>query len=349
MSEAADVEREVEDFFTEEIFGAAPPVENDPPFPGEAPPESKPVEEVVLETPTPQEEAEDAEEEGVSETPDDSEQGSEQPPEEEEEPQEEEYLAWAKKQYGDDLDPQKLARAAWEKERMLGQKAESEKRLQQEAKQREIQEMIDALNTPGHLTQEEDNWVNEAVFSEDPTEWAIHALRGERPDLYAAIRNRWAAQGEQEAQQAAILHSQVMQRAMEPQPSPTESYALALGQTLQAIGLNIEQHGPMLLQKLDELGTTHPAVRGIQSPDPEMRALAAQSVWDLISQSRTTVSKARTDDVVAARVKEEQLRQNAAGINGSGPRKEEPKKSKFWDEFEMEEEQINSRPQWGKE
>jgi hypothetical protein len=352
MSEAADAEREAEDFFNEEIFGAAPPVENDPAFPGDAPPESKPVEGIVTDTPPSDSPEGEPEVEAPAEDPDETVEIPAEGEVVDETPQEEEYLTWAKKQYGEDLDPEKLARAAWEKERLLGQKAESEKRLQEEAHRREVEGMLQALNTPGHLTNEEDNWVNEAILSGDPGEWAVHALRGERPDLYAAIRNRWSAQGEQEAQRAAILHTQVTQQALAPRVSVAESYALALGQTFQSVGLNIEEHGPLILAKLDELGAAHPAVRGIQSHDPEMRALAAQSVWDLISSSQTTVQKARTEDVVQQRVQEEQLRQNAAGVNGGSPHVEPPKKSKFWEEFEEETRERGwdgERPQYGRE
>src|SRR6187399_1038473 len=101
MSEAADAaEREVEDFFTEEIFGAKPPVENEAPFPVEAPPEPKPVEEVAID-PT------EGTEEGTEENPDSEETPPEQEETEAEEgtveeapvSEEEAHLAWARKKY----------------------------------------------------------------------------------------------------------------------------------------------------------------------------------------------------------------------------------------------------------
>jgi len=367
MPEAADAEREVEDFFNEEIFGAKPPVENEAPFPT-APPETKPVEEVVIDTPV---------EEAVETPPDDTPPDETTPPGEEipvdpdalpetppqdevtepEEPAEDEYRTWAKKQYGDDLDFEneqiaKLARANYEKEKLLGKKAEEAKVAQQEREAIEVQQRIDALNTPGVLTQEEDNWVNEALISNDPGEYAYNALQAERPDLYASIMDRWSALGEQEARQARALHSKVLQVVTAPQPSEQETYTAALGQTFVSLGLDIEQHGPLVLSKAEELGNGHPAVIGMMSHDPDVRKIATRAIFDLVTQGKTTVQKAKTDDVVAARVQEEQLRQNAAGITQGGPRVESPKKSPFWEQFDAEIEERGwdgNRPTYGRD
>jgi len=358
MPEAADAEREVEDFFNEEIFGAKPPVENEAPFPTEAPVEAKPIEEVVLETPDPEVEVETPEVETPAEDPDETVEGlPETPPQEEVEEQEEAYATWAKKQYGDDLDldnPQvaKVAKAAYEKEKMLGAKAEEARRLQQEAETREIQERIDALNTPGNLTQEEDNWVNEATVSDDPGEWAYNALQQQRPDLYAAIMDRWSSMGEAEARTARSFHSRIVQAVSAPQPSEQETYTAALGETFTSLGLNIDSHGPLILAKAEELGAAHPSVQGMMSHDPDIRRIATRSVFDLVAQGNVTVQKAKTDDVVAARVQEEQLRQNAAGIQQAGGPREEPKKQGgFWDEFDKEIEEKGwdgNRPTYGR-
>jgi hypothetical protein len=359
MTEAADAEREVEDFFNEEIFGAKPEAEKQEPFPTEVP-ESKPVAEIATDTPPeeeplpetpPQEEGAEPEEqpaeEGVSETPE----------EVSDEPVEEPYAAWAKKQYGDDLDltneqTAKVARAAYEKEKLLGKKAEEARDLQRQAEEREIQQRIDALNTPGALTPEEDEWVNEAISANDPSEWAYNALQQQRPDLYATIMDRWATLGEVEARRARAFHSQVLQVVSAPQPDEQETYTAALGQTFSSLGLNIEQHGPLILAKAEELGNTHPAVVGMMSRDEDVRRIATRAVFDLVAQGQTTVQKAKTDDVVAQRVQEEKLREAAAGIQQGGPRVDQPKKSKWWEDFDTEIEERGwdgNRPTYGRE
>lgn len=360
MSEAADqAEKDVEDFFNEEIFGAKPPVENEPPFP-QAEPEPKPLEEVVLETP---DEAPETPEE-VSDTPteDAPEQGedvSETPEEVSDIPEDDEaHLAWARKKFGEGIDLEgdtnkMLAKAAYEQEKLLGKQAEERRRLEQEAEQREIQERITALNTPGVLTAEEDIWVDEATQAGDPGEYAYDALQSGRPDLYAAVMDRWSTLGEVEARRARALHSQVLQLVSVPQPSEQESYTAALGGTFVSLGLNIERDGPLILQKAEELGAQHPSVQGMMSTDEDVRRIATRSIYDLVAAGKTVVHKAKQDDVVQQRVQEEQLRQNAAGVNGGGAQRiAEPKKSSFWEQFDAEIAEKGwdgQRPTYGRE
>jgi len=355
MSEAADAERAVEDFFNEEIFGAKPEADKEAPFPVEAPPEPKPVAEVAVDTPPEPEDPEEGTEEGTEETPDSEEvapeQGEVEPEEGTAEASEEEYLTWAKKQYGDDLDPDKLARAAWEKEKLLGQKSESEKRLQKEAQDREIEQRLEFLNTPGVLTDEEDAWIDEAVTSADPAAAADALLTEGRADLYGAFIGRWLQQGDAEARQALQHRDRVMQWVSTPQPTEQESYTAALGQTFVSLGLDIETMGPKILQKAEELGVNHPSVQGMMSQDPDVRRIATRSVYDLATQGTTVVQKAKQDDVVAQRVQEEQLRQGAAAISNGGARPVEQKKGGFWDEFDKEIEERGwdgKRPSYGR-
>jgi len=337
---STEAEREIEDLFNAEVFGVDTSQGGVTPIPQEVP-ESKPVEQAAQAVEedgqtegTP--EAEVVEEAAEEEAPEAVEEGTEEVEEEAEE-----YVSWAKKQFGDDIDldsdsSKKLAKSAFEKERMLGKKAEESKQLKQEAEARAIQQRIDALNTPGNLTPEEDGWVDEAIVSGDPAEWAYSALQGERPDLYAAVLDRWAAQGESESRMARTLHSRVLQVVSQPQPSREESYAASLGSTFIELGLNIESHGPAILAKAEELGSGHPAVAGMMSPDGDVRRIATRAIYDLISAGKTTVSKAQQDDVVAARVKEQQLREKAAGVTTGKPHVAQPKKSPFWEEFDAE-------------
>jgi hypothetical protein len=341
MSEAADAERAIEDMFAEEIMGAAPePPEPEPDFPVIAPPEPKSVSEAI-------QLAEDGQEEGTPEeevagTPLidlDLEDDGQTVTLDEEEP----YVAWAKKQFGEDIDldsdtAQKLAKSAYEKEKMLGKKAEETRSLQMEREQRELQEQIDALNAPGNLSREEDTWVDEAVMSGDPSEWARNALEQGRPDLYSSVLDRWSTLGPDEARQARILHGQVLQIIQNQPTAETrqQSYTQALGQTFLDLGLNLETHGTVILQKVEELGSQHPDVIGMMSQDPTVRAMATRHLYDLVASGKTTVAKAKTDDVVSRRVQEESLRQKAAAIENGGPRQQEQKKSTFWESFDEE-------------
>jgi hypothetical protein len=342
---SADPERAIEDLFNQEIFGVdtsnPDTLEPEPPIEMTPIPEPKSVGEAIQaaedgqeeETPEPEVEGTplielDLEDDGEVIVLDEVEE-------------EEEYVSWAKKQFGDDVDlenasARKLAKSAFEKEKMLGKKAEEANQLKAERDRQELQAKIDALQTPGNVTPEEDAWIDEAVSSGDPGEWAYNALQAERPDLYAAIINRWASMGEGEAAQARRLDAAIIQAISQPQPSKEESYSMALGQTFQSLGLDIETQGPIILAKAEELGASHPSVVAMMSPDPTIRQLGTRNVFDLAVAGKTTVRKAVLDDDVQARVKEETLRQQAAGVTTGKPHVEAPKKSAFWEGFDEE-------------
>lgn len=354
MSEAEDAERDVEDFFNEQILGVTQLEEKQDQFPTEALPEPKPLDEVAVdETPTPQEEAEDAEVEPDEESDESVEESVTEDPVVEDDA----HLAWARKKYGEGIDLENetsrmLAKAAYEQERMIGKQAEERRRLEQEAQAREIQQKIDFLNSPGSLTIEEDAWIDEAVSSGDAATAADALLNEGRADLYGAFIARWVQQGDREAMEAIQHRDRVMAWVQTPEPSETESYTLALGQTFQSLGMNIESHGPVILAKAEELGVNHPSVQGMMSQDPDVRRIATRAVYDLATQGQVAVRKAKTDDVVAQRVQEERLRQGAAGITNGGSRPEEKKKSAFWDKFDEEIEERGwdgNRPQYGRE
>ena len=219
----------------------------------------------------------------------------------------------------------KFARAAFEKERLLGKKAEEARALQPE--QRSARPGADRrAEHARHLTPEEDGWVNEAIVADDPGEWAYNALQGSGP---ISTRRSWIA-GRRSARGGAAGRAPPLQGAAgvsTPHPDEQETYAAALGQTFLSLGLDIETHGPQILQKAEELGADHPSVQGMMSPVEDIRRLATRSIWDLVGAGRNTVQKAKTDDVVEARVKEEQLRQGAAGIQQGGPRVPQTPKS----------------------
>jgi len=173
-------------------------------------------------------------------------------------------------------------------------------------------------------------------MSNDPAEWAYNALQADRPDLYATVLNRWSSMGEQEAGKARRFEAKIIQSLSAPRMSVTETYTMALGQTFQALGLDIESQGPILLAKAEELGPNHPAVQAMLSQDPTIRQLGTRNVYDLAVSSKTTVQKARVDDDVEARVKEETLRAKAAGITKGTAHVEPPKKNPFWEGFDEE-------------
>lgn len=353
MSEAEDAERAVEDLFNEEILGLKEPERDEAPFPTEAPPESKPVEETTDPDLPPEEEQEQI----VEVPPELPDVQVEIEPTEEpgrDEPEEEPYLAWAKKQYGEELDPDKLARAAYEKEQLLGRKAQEEKQREEERRKESLQRDIDRLHTYGALTPEEEAWVEERAMEGDLDEAAKACFENGRYDLYAALTDRFVAMGGAAAQYANARRSAYIQDAVafyqQPELSPQEQRRQVFRQVFASVGLDLDAHGPVVLAKAQELGG-HYAL-ALENGDEGQQAVAARALFDLATATQTEVSKHRLDDVVQQRVQEEKLRQNAAGVTQGGARVEQKKKDPFWENFEEEVEERGwdgNRPSYGNE
>jgi hypothetical protein len=256
--------------------------------------------------------------------------------------EEPEYAVWARKQFGDDLnlaDPQiaKLAESRYEAERMVGRsqaELQEQRRLMEEE---DTRRRVASLHERSDLTEDESDWVDMAVESEDPAAFAVAALENDRRDLYGSILDRWATQGESQSARVRDLHARVVAAYSQPAPDPQAQYREALAQSFSEVGLNVQQHGNVILAKASELGDTNPFVRGMMSPNPEIRSMSVRAVWDLAQSSQVTVQKVARDDEVAARVAEERLREAAAGVGNGTVHQAPPKRQgSFWDEFDEE-------------
>jgi hypothetical protein len=324
------------DFLADEVFGS-----------GEAKPDPEPdnlESQVVPEVEEPEEEDKillpDPAFEDRPET-EQIEQPGEEPasPETVEEP---EYAVWARKQFGDELDlsnPQiaKIAESRYEAEKMIG-KSQSELQEQRKLMEEEsAQRRIASLSQRADLTEEESDWVDVAIESEDPAAYAVSALENDRRDLYGAILDRWATQGESQSAKARDLHARVVQAYSQPAPDPQAQFRDALAQSFSAVGLNVGQHGSVILAKASELGDANPYVQGMMSQDPNIQQMAVRAIWDLAQSTQVTVQKVAREDDVAARVAEERLREGAAVV-GNGTVHQTPPKTQggFWDEFDEE-------------
>jgi hypothetical protein len=341
---SADPERAIEDLFNQEIFGVdtsnPDTLEPEPPIEMAPVPEPKSVGEAI-------QAAEDGQEE---ETPEPEVEGTpliEMDLDGEGEDgttvtlEEEEYVAWAKKQFGDDVDlenasARKLAKSAFEKEKMLGAKSQEAKELREAQDAAELQRKIDALTTPGALTEEDEAWVETAATDANPFEYAYNAHLAGRDDLYNAILSQYGSMGPQEEALARRFHGEMIQRLSQPQLSPQEQQVQMMRSSFADGGLDYDAHREIIIAKAGELGENHPMVRSILSENVEARAMAIRGVYDLAMAGKTTVHKAKLEDDVQSRVKEEQLRQKVAGVTTGKPHVEAPKKSAFWEGFDEE-------------
>jgi ribosomal protein S24E len=305
-------------------------------------------EETFVEDETPGEESDDEGEAELEEEP------REEAEDEIEVQAETDFTLWAKNKYGEDVDLEKLAKATYNQEQLLGRKAAEFEAEQQARRELEQQMILDTLNTNyAGLSPEEDEWVDEAVMSESPLDWAISALQNDRVDLYNTVLNRFGMQGEREQQLASEIRARVLfeaQRQPEPQASYQEVLASMLNYTFQGLGMDINTHGPVVAEQAAALGGSHPLVQAMQSEDDNLRALAVQQIYERAGNSKTTVQKAVYDDMNGAKAREAELRAGAAGVNsGSGPRKSPKAKSFFdaWDEAAADLRVDGNNPRYG--
>jgi len=319
------------DFLADEVFGEGAP---------ETPAEPEPNLESQVETPeTPEEPA--LPEPVFEEQPETAQPADPEPAETETPVEEPEYAVWARKQFGEDLDltnPQiaKLAQSRWEAERMVG-KSQAELQEQRRLMEEEsAARRVASLHERADLNDEESDWVDQAVESGDPAAFAVAALENDRRDLYSAILDRWATQGEQESSRVRDFHSRVVAAYSQPAPDPQAQFQQALGESFQAVGLNVRDHGSIILAKAAELGDANPYVQGMMAQDPQVRAMAVRAVWDLSQSTQATIQKVTRDDEVAARVAEERLRENAAVVGNGTLHQEPPPSGGFWSEFDEE-------------
>ena len=365
-------ERQLADFLTEEVFSDKPrsvgeamkaadledptPLIEDPPgAPGEEleqepplPPQPEPVETgpiVVSDEPGRDDEKREppAAVEGEV-TPEEEELGEIE--EEEELP----HLVWAKKKYGDD--PDKWAKAAFDQEQHISRMANSLKEAEALAVQwYEYAQQAEAAATSAQtqgmpLSASEENWVEQAMAN--PHGYARQAAMQGNVNLFNAVLARVA---EENPGVAASIGSQIqmeMQQIvaaengqMQSGPPPLDQ---ALGASFQRLGINLEQAGPQMSEKIAELGEYHPYVQAILNGDDAQRDLAVQAVYDLV-RATTLVSRRVRDDQRATQIQREgELRREAAGVVTGSPHTPPPAVDPFMAAMEQE---WKDRRQWG--
>ena len=352
-------ERELADYLTESVFSNKPKsvgealaaAEEEPAAAPEVPepPVETPPEPPVVVTDTPEQE--------------DTEEGQEEPevpaeqvvePEEEdteEDTEEDENVVWAKKKYGDD--PNQWAKAARNMERHISQLTNEKKEAEQlaaqwyeYAQQQERQPQMGGMP----LSASEENWIEQSLAN--PMEYARQAAFQGNPQLYNGVIARVAeenpmlagqigAQVQFELQQAAMYEQQQTQ-AVHPQAQ----LPIALAQSFVRLGIDLEQSGPPMSEKIGELGEYHPYVQAILNGDNGQRDLAMQAVYDLMRSSKLTKRVVR-DEQAAERIRREgELRREAAGVVTGAPHTPPPQQDPFMQAMEDE---WKARGQWGGE
>jgi|SRR5215471_15399477 len=356
MSEQESVsEKELAQFLQSEVFSGKPrsvgeALTAEAPQEPEAPPEAEP--------PSPEGEPPVV----VQDEPPERDLPSEPSPEEEPAPEAEkpaepeegdEHVAWAKRKYGDDS-------AAWAKaahhqeqqiSRLSQQKQESDQLAAQWYEYAQQAEQQAASQTQGMpLSQQEEAWVEQAAMN--PLEYARTAAFNGNFALFQGVIGRVAeenpllagnisAQVQRELEMASAQQQAQMNGAQAP---PLDQ---ALGQTFQRLGLDINEVGPTMLDKISDLGEHHPYVQAMMYGNPQERELAVQAVHDLVRASKTTRKVVRDEERDAALKREGELRREAAGVVTGAPHVPPPAPQSPL--LSAMEEEWKQRGQWSEE
>lgn len=264
------------------------------------------------------------------------------PPEEqlpeEDTPVEDEYVAWAKRTYGED--PAQWAKAAREKENHVQRVAREKQAAEQNAQ--EWAEYAQAIESQSRrsasampMSTAEEEWVESAVL--DPIGRARDAAYSGNIPLYNAVINRVA---EEDAGLAARVGTQVqmelaqyaqMEQAQQQRTQPTMEHQLA--SSFERLGIDLAANGPGMSAKIAELGEFHPYVQAILNGDDIQRDLGVQAVHDLTRASTLTTRR-----VSPAVQQENEMRREAMVVQQGGitPPPQAPKRPPLLEAMKQE-------------
>jgi hypothetical protein len=346
---AVEGERELEDFLTD-VFEGKESAEEQPPE--ETPPEpEQSVEAPEVVHDRPRGEASPPE---VAAPP---EEGEPLPTEEEtEEAEETGSIAWAKKKYGDD--PEKWANAAYQMEqhisRLAAEKQQAEEFARQMAEYAQYAESqaLDQQQAGMPLSSQEEEWIEQALGN--PVQNAYGALIQGNYQLYNGLIERIATDNPALAAnvgaqaQMAVQQTQAQQQVQASQQQAYQSdFPSRLNESVQRVGVNLQEYGEQMSEKIGELGEYHPYVQTIMhSPDPEKRDLALMAVLDLVRTGRSSTQRARESEREAQIRREGELRREAASVVTGSPHVEQKKESPF---MEAMMDEWKRRGQWPEE
>ena len=276
----------------------------------------------------------------------------EEKPDEQQEEQGEPHVVWATKKYG--TDTTRWAKAAYDQERFISQLASDKKQAEETAQQAiEYARQVEAQagqSTGMPLSSAEEEWVEQAMVN--PAAYAYQAARSGNVQLYHAVINRLA---EMDASMAAsvgtsvqmALHEERNRLAAEEQARQNgvgaTDFNTEMGASFQRLGINVQQYGQPMWEKIEELGEYHPYALAILGGDPIQRDLALQAVYDLVRAGTTTTQRVADTQREEQIRREGELRREAAGVVTGAPHTPPQKQSPFFDAMEAE---WRRRGQW---
>lgn len=261
-------------------------------------------------------------------------------------------VAWATKRFGDD--PEKWARALYEREQHISRIASEKTQAEQVARQAmEYAQQVEAqaqarASAEMPMSAAEEEWVEQAMAN--PAAHAYQAARQGNVALYDAVLERVAMENPRMAVQVGTavqmaLHNERAEYEASAQQNGANlqgDFTTDLNQSFQRLGVNVKQYGEAMWQKFDELGQYHPYTLAVLGGDPMQRDLAVQAVYDIVREGQTHTRRVGEDEGDRIR-REGELRREAAGIVTGSPHVAPPKEDPFFGAMEAE---WRRRGQW---
>ena len=202
------------------------------------------------------------------------------------------------------------------------------------------------------LSAQEEEWIESSLG--DPLGYARSAAFNGNVNLFNGVLNRVAEENPMLASQIGTqVQMDLMQAAQyeqaqyeSQQVAPEAQLPIALAQSFVRLGIDLEQSGPPMSEKIGELGEYHPYVQAILNGDERQRDLAVQAVYDLMRSTSLTKRVVR-DEARAEQIRREgELRREAAGVVTGAPHTPPPATDPFMAAMEQE---WKDRGQWGEE
>lgn len=219
-----------------------------------------------------------------------------------------------------DNNPEKALRAAVELNRVLTrqgrEKNEALARVSELEGELEQARMFDG--GPAWLNEEQREYVNGAIGSENPLPWVQQAVKAGEFELARAIVDQWA----EDAPFPAMRASQTIDRAeaatqAQPEGEPADGFDHS-----QLLGLLVDsfpempRYEPQMVLALQNLGEQHPLVVGARSQDPNEAARAIISLYEIARASSATVKTTR--DQIKRKSKQDAATARDAAVVTSG-------------------------------
>ena len=276
----------------------------------------------------------------------------EQPDEQEAEEEGDPHVVWATKKFGSE--PERWAKAAYEREQHISRMAEGLKQAEEAAAQainyaREVEANANA-NTGMPMSAAEEAWVERSV--ENPVQYAYQAAMSGNPGLYNAVIQNLA---EIDPGMAANVGTQV-QLAMHQERTRLEAEAAArsngqparsletdLSESFARHGIDVNKYGQAMWEFIDSQGEYGEYALAIMGGDPIQRDIAVKAVYDLVRTGQTTTQRVADTQREEQIRREGELRRNAAGVVTGSPHVEPVKQSDFMQAMEDE---WKRRGQW---